>query len=145
MQWQLPPPLGEKLDNPASLPALELAYIGDAVYELWARTYLCGQGICKVNDLHCKTVALVRAETQAALAQKIASSLTEEENAILHRGRNAKGRMPKHVSVQLYRQATGMEALIGYLYLQGQTERLQEVFACLLALMEEEKNACTVD
>ena len=141
MQWQLPPPYQAGIDHPAALSGLQLAYIGDAVYELWVRSYLTAKGVVKVKDLHQRTVSFVRADTQAILAKKIRPDLLPEETDVLTRGRNAKGHAaPQGVSVQAYRQATGLEALIGWLYLSGRTDRLAAVFAALAAMMEEEES-----
>lgn len=117
----------------ASLPILVLAYLGDAVYELRIRRHLLGQGICKVNELHRAAVDLVRAKRQARLYHQIESLLEPTDADILRRGRNAKsGHQPPHVAVQEYRLATGLEALIGYLYLSEQEEKLDQIFAILL-------------
>ncbi|MCL1905492.1 MAG: ribonuclease III [Clostridiales bacterium] len=122
----------EKKKLSASLPSLTLAYIGDAVYELAVREHLLKSGACKVRELHDKAVAYVRAERQAALAGEIEPLLNEEERAVLRRGRNAKGgHQPPNASVGAYRRATGLEALIGHLYLRKEQERLEKIFAIL--------------
>jgi len=119
--------------NVANLPILVLAYLGDAVYELRIRRHLLEQGICKVNDLHKAAVDLVKATRQARLCHQIESILEPKDADILRRGRNAKsGHQPPHVAVQDYRLATGLEALVGYLYLTGQGEKLDKIFAILL-------------
>lgn len=104
---------------------LTLAYIGDAIYDLVIRTIVVGRGNRSANNLHKKAVTYVNARVQAKLADALESELTEEENAVYHRGRNAKSyTAAKNASVVEYRKATGLEALCGYLYLQGQQERM---------------------
>ncbi|AEF93092.1 ribonuclease III [Desulfotomaculum nigrificans CO-1-SRB] len=110
------------------LPSLVLAYIGDAVYELAIRDFLVAQGLCKVNQLHRTAVKYVRAGAQARALFALEGKLSETEMAVVRRGRNAKsGTVPKGADVLEYRHATALEALIGYLYLQGQHQRLQEI------------------
>lgn len=115
---------------PEQLPPLVLAYIGDAVYELYVRTGLIEAGLTKVNDLHRRAIKLVRAGFQAQFLQEIEGVLNEEELAIMRRGRNAKsGHVPKNADMIDYRYSTGFESLIGYLYLKGEQERLAELLA----------------
>ena len=105
--------------------SLSLAYLGDAVFELMVREALVAKGNVPVKELHKKATSYVNAGAQAALAKKIAPLLTEEEEAVLRRGRNAHPpTVAKHASISDYRHATGFEALVGYLYLSGQVERL---------------------
>ena len=104
---------------------LTLAYIGDAIYDLVIRTIVVERGNKSANNLHKKTVAYVNARVQAKMIDALESELTEEEKAIYHRGRNAKSyTAAKNASIIEYRKATGLEALCGYLYLDGQQERL---------------------
>lgn len=104
---------------------LTLAYIGDAIYDLVIRTIVVERGNKSANNLHKKTVAYVNARVQAKMVDALESELTEEETAVYHRGRNAKSyTVAKNASVIEYRKATGLEALCGYLYLQGQQERM---------------------
>lgn len=111
---------------------LTLAYVGDAVYELLVRQHIVSGDMAKVKQMHQRTIQLVCAETQAALALAIEPSLTAEERDILRRGRNAKGgHLPKSTTAPTYRLATGLEALIGYLYLQQRLERLEKIFSLL--------------
>ena len=112
--------------------SLGLAHIGDAVYELLCRSYLCCSGDHTVKNLHKDTIALVNAQTQAVFAQKLQPHLTEEEQAWFRRGKNAHSHAPKSASPKEYSLATGLEALFGALYLAGRTERLQELFALLM-------------
>lgn len=104
---------------------LTLAYIGDAIYDLVIRTIVVERGNRSANNLHKKAVAYVNAKVQARMIDALEDELTEEEAAVYHRGRNAKSyTTAKNASVIEYRKATGLEALCGYLYLQGQQERL---------------------
>lgn len=113
-----------------SFSALTLAYIGDSVFELLIRTMIIYQSKKAVNDLHKKTISFVKAESQAAIVQGLLDNelLTEEEKAIYKRGRNSKPHtVAKNASVADYRKATGFEALVGYLYVTGQMERILEL------------------
>lgn len=106
---------------------LALAYIGDAVYELFIRTKVMNRGSTQVNNMHKKSARLVNAGTQAQIIRMLieGEELTEEETVIYKRGRNAKSTTTaKHATVVDYRTATGFEALCGYLYLEGRLERL---------------------
>ncbi len=104
---------------------LTLAYIGDAIYDLVIRTIVVERGNSSANKLHRKTVAYVNAREQARMIDALEEELTEEETAVYHRGRNAKSyTSAKNASIIEYRKATGMEALCGYLYLQGRQERM---------------------
>lgn len=107
--------------------SLALAYIGDAVYELHVRDHLLQTGQVKPNQLHQQAVTFVSGKAQASIVLHWlkAGILTEEEERVVKRGRNAKsGSVPKHTSVQIYRYSTGFEALIGYHYLLDNQERL---------------------
>ena len=108
---------------------LTLAYIGDAVYEVFIRTLvIVSQPNKNVHKLHLMSTEYVKAHSQADTTHKISPMLTEEELTIVKRGRNSKsGYVPKNADVMEYRTATGFEALIGYLYLTGNTKRLKEV------------------
>ena len=108
---------------------LTLAYIGDGIYDLVIRTLIVRHGSCQPNKLHKRTSALVKASAQSALIDKLMDKLTEEELAVYKRGRNAKSyTMAKNATMKDYRKATGFEALMGYLYLSGQMERIGELF-----------------
>ena len=108
---------------------LGLAHLGDGVYELMCRSYLCTKGEHTVKRLHKDAVNLVTAPTQARLVQKILPVLTEDEAAYYRRGKNAHSHAaPKAATPQEYAKATGLETLFGALYLQGQTQRLQALF-----------------
>lgn len=104
---------------------LTLAYIGDAVYELVIRSVVVNRANRSANDLHKKTVRYVKAEMQAAMIQALVPELTGDEDAVYKRGRNAKSySVAKNASLGDYRKATGFEALMGYLYLTGQSDRM---------------------
>lgn len=104
---------------------LVLAYIGDAVYELLIRTKVINHGSMQVNKMHKKSASLVKAETQATLIKVLEEELTQEELTVYKRGRNAKSASTaKHATMMDYRMATGFEALVGYLYLTGDYDRL---------------------
>ena len=109
---------------------LALAYIGDAVYELAIRTLVMNRGNMQVNKMHKKTANLVKADAQAHFYLLLEEELTDAEKAAYRRGRNAKSfTMPKHATMKDYRMATGFEALMGYLYLSGRTERMVDLVA----------------
>ena len=113
-----------KVDVRAYSP-LTLAYIGDAVYDLVIRTIVVERANRAANELHKRTVKYVQAAVQAAMIEALADELTEDEEAVYKRGRNAKSHTSaKNASIQDYRKATGFEALMGFLYLSGQTERM---------------------
>ena len=110
--------------------AVGLAHVGDAVYELMVRSRLCAQGPLAAQDLHRSTVRLVRASAQAEAAAKLLPLLTEEEQAVYRRARNAKVHAaPQGASVGEYHAATALEALFGWLYLLGRVERIEALFA----------------
>ena len=103
---------------------LTLAYIGDAVYELVIRTMVVEKGNRQASQLHKITTSYVKAQAQAAMIEALEPDLTEEELAVYKRGRNAKSyTSAKNASILDYRKATGLEALVGYLYLSGREER----------------------
>ena len=107
---------------------LALAYIGDGVYEIFIRTYVMNKGNMPVNKMHKASRELVRASSQSKIYYLIEEMLTEEEKAVLRRGRNAKSiSTPKNGDVTEYRHATGLEALIGYLYIEGKVDRIKEL------------------
>lgn len=107
---------------------LTWAYVGDCVYELYIRTKLINETNMKPHALHIEAIKYVKAQAQAEILNKIYDKLTEEEKEIVRRGRNAENHhIPKNANVQEYMYSTAYEALIGYLYLTKQTERLQEI------------------
>ncbi|MDR3599615.1 MAG: ribonuclease III domain-containing protein [Desulfosporosinus sp.] len=125
--------------------ALTLAYLGDAVYELWVRTHLLELGHEKVKELHKQAISYVRASTQAQLLHALLPDLDEIEHQIVLRGRNAKGGHPKNVDVVTYRHATAFESLVGYWQLNDRTERMQWAFAKVDGMLQEESMKETGD
>ena len=112
---------------------LGLAHVGDGVYELLCRTYLCARGDKTVLKLHRDTVDMVKASAQAKFADKLRPHLTEEELAYYRRGKNAHTHAaPKAATRQEYAKATGLETLFGALYLLGRTDRLNELFYIIM-------------
>jgi len=111
------------------LSPLQLAYIGDAVYELFIRTHLLTKD-SKVNILHRRATRYVKAKGQAEIVHIIDDRLTEEEKTLVKKGRNAKSHSsPKNADMLDYKYATGLECLFGYLYLTNQDERLGEIIS----------------
>ena len=126
-------------DTVEQLSALGLAHLGDGVYELMVRSWLCLHGKATNAGLHRAAVRYVSAPAQARLAHVILPVLTEEEQAVYRRGRNSRtAAVPKGASVGEYHAATALEALFGWLYLQGRTDRLGELFD---RMMEEAGHA----
>ena len=116
-----------------SMSTLGLAHVGDGVFDLLCRAYLCTRGDRTVLKLHRDTVELVKATTQAKFADKLKPILTEEEQGYYRRGKNAHTHAaPKSASPQEYARATGLESLFGALYLLGRTERINELFNYLM-------------
>ncbi|MGI5912523.1 MAG: Mini-ribonuclease 3 [Syntrophomonadaceae bacterium] len=101
-----------------------LAYVGDAVFELLVRTHVVTTGLKKVRNIHHDTVELVQAQSQARLTRQLFQELSEEEQDIVIRGRNAKSTPPRHADPVDYKLSTGFEALLGYLYLKGDEDRI---------------------
>lgn len=123
-------------DELRAISAIGLAHMGDAVYETLVRTWLCVHGKATGKELHRATIALVCAQKQAELAQRVLPQLTEEEMAVYKRGRNANVHaMPRSATPAQYHAATGLECLMGWLYLRGNKERAEQLFR---AMMEEE-------
>ena len=123
-------------DELRAISAIGLAHMGDAVYETLVRTWLCAHGKATGKELHRTTIALVCAQKQAELAQRVLPQLTEEELAVYKRGRNANVHaMPRSATPAQYHAATGLECLMGWLYLRGDKERAEQLFR---AMMEEE-------
>lgn len=111
--------------QPEQYSPLTLAYIGDAIYELVIRTILVREANTQVNKLHKKASSLVKAETQSLMIESLEQVFTEEEMRIYKRGRNAKSfTSAKNASIVDYRRATGFEAVMGYLYLKGDYDRI---------------------
>ncbi|TYQ17015.1 UNVERIFIED_CONTAM: ribonuclease-3 family protein [Acetivibrio alkalicellulosi] len=111
-----------------SLSPLVLAYVGDAVYEVYVRVYLVSNGNTPVHLLHKRSISFVKAKAQCEIIHRIMNFLTEEELDVVRRGRNAKsGTIPKNADVTEYKYATGFESLIGFLYLKKNYERLMYI------------------
>jgi ribonuclease-3 family protein len=116
-------------DDLRAISSIGLAHLGDAVYELLVRTWLCVHGKATGKGLHRATIALVCAESQARRAEAILPLLTEEEADVFRRGRNAQVHtVPSHASRAQYSEATAIEALFGWLYLRGERERINQLF-----------------
>ncbi len=125
----------EKLEvkEARQLSPLQLAYVGDAVYELFIRHFIISKQNVPVNQLHIESIKYVKAKAQKDTLFKIKERLTEEEWNTVKRGRNAKsGSIPKNADVQDYKYATGFETLIGFLYLLKRYDRIVEVFEMIL-------------
>ena len=117
-----------------SLSSLGLAHLGDSVFEVMVRSWLCLHGRAKARDLHRATVQYVSAPAQAVAAARILPLLDEEESGVFRRGRNtAPHSVPRAASREEYQTATALEALFGWLYLQGRTDRLNELFSAIMA------------
>lgn len=120
-------------DEIRAISSLGLAHLGDAVYELMVRSWLCLHGKATGKGLHKAAVSYVKAPAQAQATQRLLPLLTEEEKTVFQRGRNAKvNTIPQNASRNDYMRATALEALFGYLYLNGQTGRLNELFAVIM-------------
>ena len=128
------------MNNPELLNGIALAYIGDAVYEVAVRDFLLEKGLTRPNDLQKNAVKYVSAKAQAWLISQMQEEdfLSEEEENFFKRGRNAHSKTSaKNTDVLTYRISTGFEAVIGYLHLTGQNERLQEVLNYCLQKVSE--------
>ncbi len=129
----------ELKNNEREFSSLALAFIGDSVFDLFARTYVLSQGNISVDKMNAKARRIVNAKAQSRMYHRIEELLDEEELGVLKRGRNANSHtMAKNQTVADYRHATGLEALFGYLYLKGETKRLNELF--LICLEDSENN-----
>ena len=123
------------VDEIKQLSPLTWAYVGDAVYELYIRTYLTNTTNLKSHELHIKSIKYVKAKAQADLLQQLEEILTDEEKDVARRGRNTKNNhIAKNTTLQEYMYATAFEALIGYLYLTKQDERLKELLDRILKI-----------
>ena len=138
---------GPGYEDPGQLPALVLAYIGDAVFSLHLRTAMLSVESNKVQVLHTLLARMASAPMQArALFELEARGLSDTEQAVVRRGRNARGRVPRNSSIAQYRSSTALEALLGYLYLSGEQDRLQQLlsqtvdFMCAVMTSEMEGN-----
>lgn len=130
----------ERIIRPEELPALALAYVGDAVFELAVRSYLAGSGLVKVRRLHDEAVKYVSAGAQARILRSLEGKFTEEEAAVARRGRNARSaHTPRGANVLEYRLSTALESLVGYLYLKGDTVRLNEIMAMAREVIDNKR------
>lgn len=119
-------------DEIRNISALGLAHVGDAVYELMIRSWLCKSGRATAKGLHKAAVTFVTAPAQARGAEKLLPFLTEEEMAVYRRGRNTRvNSVPHSATPEEYHAATALESLLGYLYLKGRRDRLNELFAII--------------
>lgn len=127
-----------------AMSSLGLAHLGDSVFEVMVRAWIALHGKAKPKDLHRATVTYVSAPTQAAAMEKLLPQLSEEEADVYRRGRNtAPHSVPKAATRAQYQAATGLEALFGWLYLQGRTQRLNELFEIIMSCNEEgEEKVC---
>ncbi|WP_281175099.1 Mini-ribonuclease 3 [Domibacillus robiginosus] len=127
--------LAEPLKDARQLNGLALAYMGDAVYEVYVRKFLLESGRVKPNDLHRASTKFVSAKAQAAQLHRLFEEqfLTEEEETVAKRGRNAKsGHVPKNTDVLTYNHSTALEAVIGFLFLTGRLERMEAIIYNIL-------------
>lgn len=125
--------------NPRELPSLTLAFVGDSVYELLVREYFLSKGKRHVGELNKEKVSMVCCASQTKAYEKIKDLLSEEEEGVFRRGRNVQvNSVPKNSSLKDYHTATGFEALFGYLYLSGRTERIYELFSAVIRAESDE-------
>ena len=127
--------------DPNLLSPLDLAFLGDCVHEIFVREYLVTEANRPNGELHKIKVKYVNADAQKAAADAMQPFLTEQEASIYRRGRNAHvGHVPKNMSSASYHAATGFEALLGYLYLNGELDRIRELFGLIYNRQTEENN-----
>lgn len=129
---------GKQQLSPEQYSPLTLAYIGDAIYEIYIRTMIVTRANAPVHLLHEKSSALVRAGKQSEIVGILEPLFTEKERQVYHRGRNAKAyTKAKNAGILEYRRATGLEAVMGYLYLKGDLDRIRELLAAGLGVEAE--------
>ena len=129
---------GKQQLSPEQYSPLTLAYIGDAIYEIYIRTMIVTRANAPVHLLHEKSSALVRAGKQSEIVGILEPLFTEKERQVYHRGRNAKAyTKAKNAGILEYRRATGLEAVMGYLYLKGELDRIRELLAAGLVVEAE--------
>ena len=132
----------KKFSSPEQMQALALAYIGDSIYDIMSREYVMKNHLGKINDLHRTVSTLVSARAQASFMKNILENniLTDIEESIYIRGKNQKNNSKaKNASIMEYKLATGLEAVFGYLYLEKNFERLEEMFNYIINLYEEKQ------
>ena len=119
--------------NLNTIPTLNLAFLGDGVFDLLVREHLLSSSSAHVGELNREKVAMVNCKSQAEDVKKLLPTLTDEEQEVYKRGRNAKvNSASKHSTLSDYHAATGLEALFGYLYLKGENERIKELFTRII-------------
>ena len=132
----------KNFSSPEQMQALALAYIGDSIYDIMSREYVMKNHLGKINDLHRTVSTLVSARAQASFMKNILENniLTDIEESIYIRGKNQKNNSKaKNASIMEYKLATGLEAVFGYLYLEKNFERLEEMFNYIIRLYEEKQ------
>ena len=132
----------KNFSSPEQMQALALAYIGDSIYDIMSREYVMKNHLGKINDLHRTVSTLVSARAQASFMKDILENniLTDIEESIFIRGKNQKNNSKaKNASIMEYKLATGLEAVFGYLYLEKNFERLEEMFNYIINLYEEKQ------
>ena len=132
----------KNFSSPEQMQALALAYIGDSMYDIMSREYVMKNHLGKINDLHHTVSTLVSARAQASFMKDILENniLTDIEESIYIRGKNQKNNSKaKNASIMEYKLATGLEAVFGYLYLEKNFERLEEMFNYIINLYEEKQ------
>ena len=132
----------KNFSSPEQMQALALAYIGDSTYDIMSREYVMKNHLGKINDLHRTVSTLVSARAQASFMKNILENniLTDIEESIYIRGKNQKNNSKaKNASIMEYKLATGLEAVFGYLYLEKNFERLEEMFNYIISLYEEKQ------
>ena len=127
--------------NPNQMQALTLAYIGDSIYDIMSREYVMKNHLGKINDLHKTVSTIVSARAQASFMENILNnSILTEQEEIYNRAKNQKNNSKaKNASIMEYKLATGLEAVFGYLYLEKNFERLEEMFNYIIRLYEEKQ------
>ena len=134
--------ISDKINNTYMYSSAQLAYAGDAVYELLVRSYVLNNHDLSVNKMHRLTVRFVKADAQAYIIGKLKDELTDEEKMIVKRGRNTKvTSSPKNVDFMDYRYATGFEALFGYLFLNKDIDRLMDIFEKVVEIIVEKDDS----
>lgn len=126
---------GPSFEDPGQLPALMLAYVGDAVFSLHVRTAMLSVESNRVQVLHTLLAKMASAPLQAKALHCLEDKLTEQEKAVVRRGRNAKSRVPRNASISEYRSSTALESLLGYLYLCREHDRLFQLLEQVVAFM----------
>ncbi|ABR50572.1 ribonuclease III [Alkaliphilus metalliredigens QYMF] len=128
----------KKVQEVRAIPPLVLAYIGDAIFEVYVRNHLITQTKMLVGAYHRDAIGYVKAQSQATIVRTLEAELSEEEWRVIKKGRNQKpATVPKNADLMDYKYATGFEALIGYLFYMGKTERLMEVMSRSMEILDK--------